>query len=183
MSLNPRITEVVDTLEHSHGSLVDAILALPADVRDAPAPDGRWSVAEHVEHLAIVEDGTGRLISKLIKGLADAGATEAADASDNETIASSMERYQVWTTNRPIVAPDFVRPRGTVSATDALAQLSTARARVVDAFRRASGLALGSITAPHPVLGPLTVYQWGVFLAQHEQRHLTQIHRLVAEIG
>ena len=183
MSLHPRITEVVGILEQSHGTFVDVILALPPDVRDAPAPEGRWSVAEHVEHLAIVEDGTGRLISKLIKGIADAGATETDEGGETGSIEASMERYQVWTTNHPIVAPDYVKPHGTLSATDALAQLSTARARVVDAFRRASGLALGDTTHPHPVLGPLTVYQWGVFLAQHEQRHLAQIRRVVDEIG
>jgi hypothetical protein len=174
MSLQPRTAEVVDLLEQSHRALVDVVMAWPAETREAPARDGAWSVAEHIEHLAIVEDGTGRLISKLIKAATTAGVPE----TDTASIIATMDRFEVSTARRPIAAPDQVRPTGTVRAVDALAQLSTARARVVDAFRRASGLALGGFTHPHPVLGPLNIYQWGVFLAQHEQRHLAHIRRV-----
>ena len=174
MSLQPRIAEVVDLLEQSHHALVDVVMAWPAETRDAPARDGAWSVAEHIEHLAIVEDGAGRLISKLIKAAATAGAPD----TDTASVIATMDRFQVPTARRPIEAPDQVRPTGTVHAVDALATLSTARARVVDAFRRASGLSLGAVTHPHPALGPLNVYQWGVFLAQHEQRHLAHIQRV-----
>jgi hypothetical protein len=37
------------------------------------------------------------------------------------------------------------------------------------------GLALSSITHPHPRFGPLSVYDWVAFLGAHEVRHAEQI--------
>ncbi len=173
--LHPRIAEIIDVLEHAHRDLVEVVTAIPEARRDAPGDNGKWSVAQHLEHLAMVEDGAGRLMSKLIKEVA------ARDERETETssLLGSLDRYQVWTTTRKIVAPEMVQPREGLSAADALARLTTARTRMIGALQKASGLALASVTFPHPVVGPLNVYQWGLISAQHERRHLEQIRALV----
>ena len=40
------------------------------------------------------------------------------------------------------------------------------------------GLELSAVTLPHPIFGPLTFYQWIVFLAGHEGRHALQIREV-----
>ncbi len=47
----------------------------------------------------------------------------------------------------------------------------------------ADGLSLGEIKHTHPVLGELDLYQWLIFLGQHESRHKKQIERTLNSIS
>jgi hypothetical protein len=44
--------------------------------------------------------------------------------------------------------------------------------------RSADGLALSEIVQPHPVLGPINLYQWIAFVGAHEARHAAQVMEL-----
>ena len=33
---------------------------------------------------------------------------------------------------------------------------------------------------PHPVLGPINIYQWALFVGSHEARHALQIREIAA---
>jgi len=46
----------------------------------------------------------------------------------------------------------------------------------------ADGLSLGEIKHNHPILGELDLYQWLIFLGQHESRHRKQIERTLKSI-
>ena len=48
------------------------------------------------------------------------------------------------------------------------------------ALADADGLALGMITHVHPVLGEIDLYQWILFVGQHEARHVAQITEVVS---
>jgi hypothetical protein len=170
-ALHPRIAEVVDELEDSHRELVTLVASIPEDRRDLAASDSRWSIAQQIEHLAIVEDGIGRLLSKLIKQVVAVDARE----THTESIRHAIDHLRVVKPIHRIVAPEGVAPTGEVTAGDALERLTAARTRVIGAVQSASGYDLSSVSAPHPILGPLTAYQWALFVAHHERRHLTQI--------
>ena len=172
--LHPRIAEIVDELEKAQRDLVDVIMAIPEQRREAPALSNAWSIAQQLEHLAIVEDGSGRLMSKLIKVVEASGAKE----TDSASLLHSLDAFQLWKVTRRIEAPESVSPTEGLSAADALARLTASRLRMIAALHRASGLALASVSAPHPVVGPLNVYQWGLFAAQHQRRHITQIREI-----
>lgn len=167
--LHPRMAEVVSALEEAQRDMLDILAAIPATCHDLHPAQGGWSIAQIVEHLALTEDGIGRLIATLIKQV------EGVEETATDQIAPTVERFQVWNPIHRIEAPALVVPTGQVSCEDALTRQSTARARVIVALKRASGRALGAVTAPHPVVGPLNGYQWGLFLAQHQRRHLLQI--------
>ena len=51
------------------------------------------------------------------------------------------------------------------------------------AVDRADGLAIGEVTAPHPFLGSLNLYQWLIFLGAHEARHAAQIREIAGSAG
>lgn len=179
LALHPRIAEVLAALTDAQREM-DALITTIRDTVPAEqwarVPDmGGWSVTQVVEHLAIVEDGAGRLVSKLIKQTGDAVET------DTTPVAPGLERYRIWDpSGRRIEAPDMVTPKGALSLEDAHAAQQQARARVIEAYRAASGRALGSVSAPHPALGPLDAYQWGHMTAQHQRRHVTQIRSILA---
>ncbi len=174
--LHPRIAEIVAALHDAHAEMQACLAAIPAAHHDVPAPDGRWSIAQHIEHLAMVDDGAGRVLSNLIKQVMAAGAQE----TDDSSLAHSLDAFRITTVTKPLVAPAMVDPTAGLSAVDALERLEACRTRMIGALERASGLALGTVTYPHPVLGPITAYQWGLFSALHQRRHTAQIRALGA---
>lgn len=178
-SLHPRVAEIIDALETAQQDFLALLESIPEARRDDMATvAGRWSIADHVEHLARVEDGTGRLISKLIKQIQSAGARE----TDDSSVLHSLDRYQIWTVRRPVEAPEAVRPQEGLPTSEGLARLTASRARVIAALRAASGLALSTASAPHPYFGPLDVYQWGIMIAHHQRRH-AELIRGLAGVG
>lgn len=176
MPLHPRIVEVIDALTDAQRLMQETLDHIPAAQREAPALPDTWSIAQIVEHLLMVEDGSGRLISKLLAQTADT------IESDDSTLAHSLDRFQVSNPVRRIVAPPMVTPAAQLSLEQARTGQAVARERVMAAYRQASGRALATVEAPHPVLGPLNGYQWGWFLAQHQRRHVVQMHAVLAAL-
>ncbi len=176
-ALHPRIAELIAELTTTHQELVDVLDEIPADHHDAPPTGDRWSVSQLLEHLAMVEGSTGRLISRLIKEAT--GTVE----SDDSTVLGSLDQFQLWAPTRRIRAPEMVCPSGDHTAADALAQQSMARERLIDALRKGSGLALATVHFPHPILGPLDAYQWALMVAQHTRRHIVQLRALSSALS
>lgn len=176
-TLHPRTAEVIAALTTTQQIMHELLDGLSAADASRVTQDGTWSVAQIIEHLAIVEDGTGRLIGKVCKQL------EGTVDPDTDAIAPTLAHFQIWDAKViPIDAPASVAPKGTVSMADALAAQSEARRRVIEALTAASGRALGSVSFPHPFLGPLNGYQWALFLAQHQERHLIQLRGVLAAL-
>lgn len=175
-SLHPRVAEIVDELETAQREFDAFVYTIPESQRDAPTADGKWSIAQHLEHLALVEDGTGRLMSKLIKQVQASGARE----NEESSVLNSLDQHQIWTLNRRVVAPELVRPREGLPSAESLARQAASRVRVIAALQAASGLALSTASAPHPYFGQFDVYQWGIMLAHHQRRHAECIRELLA---
>lgn len=174
---HPRIREVITILRDAQTAMDLWLDAFPPAQRSLRAADGGWSVTDIVEHLAMVEDGSGRRIGSLIKGAAGTHDTA------TDPIAPTLDLFRVWQPTRPIVAPPMVTPTGALDFDAALAAQRTARARLMAAYDAASGLDLAAVSAPHPALGPLNAYQWGVFIAQHQHRHLHQMRTLASTLS
>ena len=118
-------------------------------------------------------------MSKLIKQVEASGARE----DDTSSLLASQDRFQTWTVRRPVEAPEFVKPKDGLATSDALARLTASRERMIAVLKRASGLALGTVTAPHPLVGQLNVYQWGLITAHHQRRHIEQIRAIAGFDG
>jgi hypothetical protein len=65
---------------------------------------------------------------------------------------------------------------------DSLASLLMSRERLRDILIDNCDVDLSSIKRPHPLLRDLDMYQWALFVAQHEERHRRQIERTLAEV-
>ncbi len=47
-----------------------------------------------------------------------------------------------------------------------------------DVLHAGDGLAIGTLSLPHPLFGPLTAYHWLAFVGAHEARHAAQIREI-----
>jgi DinB superfamily len=108
--LHPRLAELRAELDRTRDGLLAAVASVPAELAALRPEADRWSVAEVVEHLRIVEDRTGQLLGKLGKQAQTVG-PEASSAS----VLSSLDHYGLRSPTRRIVAPDAVAPTGAIT--------------------------------------------------------------------
>lgn len=173
-SLHPRIREVIAALHEAQQETDALCAALTAQDASRRLGDG-WSVAEVVEHMAIVEDGAGRVVGTLAKQVAGVPETS------NAPVASSLDHFRATDPSfHKLVAPEMVEPKSGAAIAESLERMRASRARLVAALEKASGTALGTAHFPHPRFGPLDGYQWALLAAQHQLRHLVQIRNILA---
>ena len=170
------VPEIYEHIDRTRTRLLSAVECLSEEQQGyTPAPD-RWSVAELVEHLSIVEGNVAGLLGKLL-GKAEESGAAASSVGGEEFAPVSIEEFVERTRSVKLEAPERIRPNG-LSLSDSLARLRDSRA-ALHALRprieRADGRAL---RFPHPAWGPLDLYQWLLFVGAHEDRHLAQIEAL-----
>ncbi|HEX8188805.1 MAG TPA: DinB family protein [Pyrinomonadaceae bacterium] len=168
------VPEIYEHIDRTRARLLASVQGLSEEQQSySPAPD-RWSVAQLVEHLSIVEGNVASLLDRL---LGKAGEPVEAQATFDISDPVSIEEFVERSRHVRHEAPERIRPTGLPLA-DSLARLRDSRA-ALHALRprveRADGRAL---RFPHPAWGPLDLYQWLLFLGAHEDRHLAQIEAL-----
>jgi DinB superfamily len=177
--MHSHLEDVFSRLDQARGALHQAVDAVPpAARRTRPAPD-RWSTAEVLEHLSMVERlFTDRIANELqprITGLARETAERAKLPDVIETrMADRVNRRQ---------APDTARPTGEIACDDAWARLEEGHDRLRTIVGAADGLALGQVMLEHRFFGTLTIYQWIELMAAHEGRHTQQIREIATALA
>jgi hypothetical protein len=144
---------------------------------ERPSPD-RWSVAEVLEHLALVENAVLKACTRQLAAARDAGLPA---ETESTSVLASLPPERVAVRDRPIVAPSGLHPKG-VTAEAAWADIEQTRARFNEFVRSCDGLALGRVSFPHPAFGPLDLYQWLLFAAGHHARHAAQIREIAQQL-
>jgi DinB superfamily len=177
--VHPRLQELIEYVEAQRATLLSAVTAVPESVRDRRPTPQSWSVAEVLEHLHLVEQGVARLISRKLEKARTAGLGQEAET---RSVLRSLDRFALLDRRTSMPAPEFVQPGGTLSAAAAVAALAESRRTLRDALAAGDGLALDGISAPHVLLGPLTLYQWVLFVGQHEHRHALQIRDIAQQL-
>jgi hypothetical protein len=174
--MHPRLAELVDYATVQRRVLFDAVSTVPDPFRDQRLHAGLWSIAEVLEHLHRVESGVARLLLQTIERGREVGISEERETG---SLLNRLDAYDLTRRSRRVRAPEQVAPRGAYTAAQALEALVLSREALLEAIRSGDRLALNELTFPHPLLGSLDLYQWILFVGQHEARHAAQI----AEIG
>ena len=177
--MHTRIEELFDYLTVRRAALREAVDAVPADLRNTPPAAGRWSVAEVLEHLALVE---GRFRTLLADRLAEAKAGGLASESQTSSILGTYDVTPMLDRSSKHTAPDVVTPKG-ADWQAAWHSLEEVRQAFLDVFLSGDGLAIGDVVNHHPRIGTLNMYQWGVWLGGHEARHTEQVREIAAELA
>ncbi len=136
-------------------------------------PD-RWSVGEVVEHLALAETFLGDTRQKIMAGPAPTAEQLAkAKGQDALILKAIPDRTQKVQAPEPIQPKQRLGPRAKVAAA-----YRERRAQTLDYAQKTTD-DLRSRVGDSP-LGPLDAYQWLLFTAAHNERHLGQIREVKA---
>ena len=169
------VSEIFDHIDGERQRLLRAVEGLSEEEQHfRPAPD-RWSVAQLCEHLSIVEGNVAGLLGKVLGKAEESGARRADGAP---FAAVSIEEFAERTRDVKLTAPESVRPGDSRPLADSLAALGRSRAALHSLRPRIERADGHTLRFPHPAWGTLNLYQWLLFVAAHESRHLAQIEAL-----
>ena len=176
--MHPRIAELLQYVDEQRAGLEAAVAAVPPALRAVRPEVDSWSVAEVLDHLAKAEGGVARLVERRLARAREAGlGPETEDSSVLRSLDDVLDGG-LADSPLPLEAPEIVRPQPDADAEAALAVLAGTRAALRAAVRAGDGLALGRVTAQHATLGELNLYQWVLFVGQHERRHARQVRAI-----
>jgi hypothetical protein len=172
----------IDDVYAAHDRARSDLKELVSDVTESEAvarpPGEKWSVAQIVEHIASVNDGTFRVCRKLL------GKAEEAGSLPSERLNVSDEFLSRWVEidETKVEAPERVHPAGTVSIVDSLAKLDENRremGQLKPLFERVDG---DKAKFPHPFFGEISAVEWLIMAGGHETRHTKQIRKILATL-
>lgn len=135
--------------------------------------DGKWSVADVLQHLYLSTRPVARLMNGPREVLAQWGPAETPSRSYEE-IADAYKRVLAG----GVKAPDVVSPRSAdmdVEKQTVVDRFAGAYQSTVDAINHWSEQELDSYRMPHPVLGLLTVREMLCFTSIHTRHHLDRL--------
>ncbi len=130
-----------------------------------PAPD-RWSIAEVMGHIAIVESRVQEIVGNMAQAPADAldRDIKQVDAFVLAVIPMRHPKYK---------APEHVSPAAGSTGSETLEKFLRSRLQTEELLRCSPNLR-GRVL-PHPVFGPWDGYQWILAAGGHCARHTGQI--------
>jgi uncharacterized damage-inducible protein DinB len=162
-------------LAASRERLVETVEGLSKEQqRFRPAPE-RWSVADCVEHVSIVEKAILTKIQSLVLGPPQTQ-TEAG-VPDEAVLARVPSR-----STRRTAPPEALPARRWADFAELLRQFEAARERSLRFVAVTQSDLRGHYFA-HPHLGALDCYQWLLFLGAHAERHARQAEEVLADPG
>ena len=155
-------------LEESRDGLLAAVAGLnETQWRFKPTPEC-WSIAEVVEHLAIV----GSLFERRMADFQNGPVPNDSLPDIDDVLANVVRREPKYPTLPPAV------PTGKVPTNEVLERALAGYAKTVEMLERTPNL--HGHTMVHPVLGALDGYQWMLLVGAHWKRHTLQIRELKA---
>ena len=131
-------------------------------------PDAnRWSVAENLEHITIVEQN---ILAGLARTLPMPPTPEKKSAVTDEQLLAHFGRVV-----QPLTAPERLLPTSRWPVANLLNEFDAARRRTIEfATTAADTKELRHYFMQHPFFGELDCYQWFILAAGHSARHCHQ---------
>ena len=156
------------------------VLASVTEEKLSALPDGeKWTVAQMVEHIAIVDESTIKICSKLLLKAQEAGRR----ADGRVTISDNFLQKGSEISRIKVEAPSFVQPKGVQSLSESLAKLDASEAhaeKLRDLFDSVDGT---EFKFPHPFFGDISAQEWLALKGGHELRHIKQIEKILEKIN
>lgn len=163
----------VSYLTQTRDNLLRATRGLsPAQLEFKAAP-GRWSVANCLEHIVVVENFFFDKMEEALKHPPDLSKRSAFDGRDDELLQIVTDRTS------PRQAPDVVQPASRWPHDQLVREFDAVRNRTIEL---ATGIASDPRQHffPHRAFGELDCYQWLLLVAAHGDRHRAQIEEVIA---
>jgi hypothetical protein len=173
------VAEIYAHVEAARTSLYQKVQGLSAAQAGFKNGADRWSIAEILEHLNKAEK---RTVKRVGDAMAEAEIDGKLQALPGRFEPFSMD-YVERSRQEKYKAPEFLVPAGGIGLADLLLRLRASRAELLSLRPRLEAHDVSRVCFPHPVFGPLNLYQWLALVAFHEGRHLEQIESVMAAAG
>lgn len=165
----------LDQLERTRTGVVEATRGLSeAQLKFKPGPD-RWSVAETLEHIAIVEEFLLDNTTKNVMKAPPAKAERDVARTDQLVLTAIADR------SKKVQAPEPVVPKGRWSTEEAKDRFLKTRERTIEFLKSTPDLR--DHVTDSPLGQPLDAYQWLLYMSAHSERHTKQILEVKADPG
>lgn len=175
--------QTISDIYAANNKIRERLIAMVSDIPDEHSKflhDGEtWTLAEFVEHIAIVQDGMTKISAKLLTQ-----AQKAQKASDGTAkLSESFTQKAAQMRDMKLEAPDRVRPTGTKSVAESLEKMRETREELEKLRPLFERFDATDFKFPHPFMGDLTAHEWLALIGGHEARHLRQIENLLQKVG
>jgi len=159
--MHPRLVELIEYVDAQTETLRTAYDQVAPERRGVRPSPTRWSPAENVQHLAIVERRLAQRIASLIEqARALPPETETTSVLGTGPASRAVDRSRRFSTS------EASEPRD-ADPTRVWDDFMAARRDLMAVIVTGDGLALGAVSAPHPALGLFSVYDWIAFVGAH----------------
>ncbi|HEX6575602.1 MAG TPA: DinB family protein [Gemmatimonadaceae bacterium] len=177
--MRQKVSELFLYMDKTRGALLELARGMNPSFAAIRPKSGEWSAAENLEHLALVEATIVRVMTRSIAEAREKGI--GADVSEDSFMAS-LDHFRVPEPLTKLTAPPTIAPDRGKPVEESLASLEATRAQIKQLIADNSDIALGEIYRAHPALKDLNMFQWALFIAQHEERHRRQMERALDEV-
>jgi hypothetical protein len=156
---------VIEQLDQTRDALLRLLRGLSRDqLLYRPDPE-RWSIAENVEHLLVVEK---RLVGAIEKVLQDSPDLSRCCAMSDAGVLHIVSKVE-----QPMQSPVHSLPKSRWPAETLVQEFAAARQCTRDFTNTVNG-DLRRHFFPHPFFGDFDCYQWLLLIGAHCHRHTTQ---------
>jgi hypothetical protein len=163
-------------LAESRDRLLQLVRSLSsAQLAYKTSPD-RWSIAENLEHIILVERRGAGFIQNALKQAPDGSRKSGYPGNDQGLLVMLRDR------SHPRRGPEQIQPTGRWTHEQLLKEFESARKHTCELLA-ATTADLHAHFSPHPLFGELDCYQWLLVLTGHCDRHRAQSEEVIASEG
>ena len=171
--MTSELDSLITCMAKAQTGLLSAADAVPADDWQTRPSEEKWSAAELVAHLMVVERG---VIGKADRVLQHPPKRVSLLKRIHIPMALVESRWIRRKSPVPI-EPEMLRDKEAM-----LAELRTVRERSMAFLEETRGRDVREYCWKHPALGTLNTYEWMQFIAAHEVRHTKQMREISASL-
>ncbi len=165
----------VHQLAQSRERLILVVEGLSDEQRRFRPAEDRWSIADCVEHIAVVENIVLRKIQEILLAPPEPG-RQAEVHGKEQLILEKVPLREVRVQGPAAFMPQNRWP----DFEDLMLHFEATRERSVR-FSAVTQADLRSHFFPHPILGVLDCYQWLLLVSAHCERHVRQMEEVLAD--
>lgn len=171
-----RVQVLEEELARVRAEFASALEAVPEAALHR-APEGEWSAAQIIWHLAKVERSIARLIERKTAALGPMVTVPPGPSS--KRVLSMLDAFPFLDRTQKLRADEGISPPAEVDLVAERGRWADGRVQLLDAAYD-SGPRLSLVIHDHPFFGRFDGWQWVLMIARHEQRHLLQMREVVA---
>jgi hypothetical protein len=171
------LDEIFAHIDKVRKGLTDRFFGLNASDLNLRNNGQGWNPPELAEHLSVVEKSITGVLERLLVKSEELNVPARADGQIEPpvkfpSVVRDPEAYKVE-------APERIRPQGEKTIDVSLKDLERSREYINSLRPRMATVDLSEAKFPHPAMGDINMYQWLIFIAEHEARHLTQLENIL----